>query len=73
MSRRQTAVLLSLIVVALAIASLAALAAVQPQTLFTDNVASSGTSLTTTEMEAGLLQRLNNASTLMDASIILVF
>ena len=32
-------------------------------------MASSGTSLTTTEMEAGLLQRLNNASSSIDAAI----
>jgi phosphatidylserine/phosphatidylglycerophosphate/cardiolipin synthase-like enzyme len=40
-----------------------------PQTLFTDNITATGTSLAVTEMEQQLLNRLNAATTSIDAAI----
>jgi phosphatidylserine/phosphatidylglycerophosphate/cardiolipin synthase-like enzyme len=40
-----------------------------PETLFTDNITATGTTLAVTEMEQELLNRLNNATTSIDAAI----
>jgi hypothetical protein len=40
-----------------------------PQTLFTDNITATGTTLAVTEMEQELLNRLNDATTSIDAAI----
>ena len=40
-----------------------------PQTLFTDNITATGTSVAVTQMEQQLLNRLNAASASIDASI----
>jgi hypothetical protein len=40
-----------------------------PQTLFTDNITATGTTLAVTEMEQELLDRLNAATTAIDAAI----
>lgn len=69
MTHRKRALALVVILVGLAIVSLTALAATNPQILFTDNITAVGTSVAPTAMEQDLLDRLNASTTSIDAAI----
>ena len=63
--------IVALVLVFTSTASLAALvvAATNPQSLFTDNIGSSGPTMIVTAMEQELLDRINGASVSIDVSI----
>jgi phosphatidylserine/phosphatidylglycerophosphate/cardiolipin synthase-like enzyme len=64
--------LLLLVVVSFSLLTLSTVALAlggDPQTLFTDNITATGTTLAVTEMEQELLDRLNGATTSIDAAI----
>jgi phosphatidylserine/phosphatidylglycerophosphate/cardiolipin synthase-like enzyme len=67
---RSRLILLVVVCFSLLILSTVALAlGGDPETLFTDNITATGTTLAVTEMEQELLNRLNNATTSMNAAI----